>query len=239
MRRLLSVDWDAWAGILAAVVALVLHWLHVVEESVLLMIALVLVALLFLRAMRLERAGEHLGDELSRIARDTSATRAAVRPPDAELVGPSRIRDDSAAFSRHARGEMTWFHVCLRMFQPQSLFDVLLRPAIENPRVTAIRFVLDADQRDLWRDHVAPKLEAIRGAEKVLEPIWTKIDENVSVILASDEDGRTECLLSFWGEPFMSRRAGRDVPRYVFRVHAHSELVPHLVELARRYRFAG
>jgi hypothetical protein len=36
----------------------------------------------------------------------------------------------------------------------------------------------------------------------------------------------------------MARTTGRDVPRYIFHVHAHSELVPRLVELARTYRMA-
>jgi hypothetical protein len=36
----------------------------------------------------------------------------------------------------------------------------------------------------------------------------------------------------------MARTTGRDVPRYIFHVHAHSELVPRLVELARTDRMA-
>ena len=43
---------------------------------------------------------------------------------------------------------------------------------------------------------------------------------------------------SFWGEPFMARATGRDVPRYIFHVQPHSELVSRLVELERSYRVA-
>lgn len=42
---------------------------------------------------------------------------------------------------------MIWFNVCLLMFVPQDLFDSLLRPAIENPYVTSIRFILDERER--------------------------------------------------------------------------------------------
>jgi hypothetical protein len=60
----------------------------------------------------------------------------------------------------------------------------------------------------------------------------------VSIILADiDAEGMTECLLSFWGEPFMSYDTKRNVPRYIFHVKAHSELVGRLVELQRSYRF--
>jgi hypothetical protein len=62
----------------------------------------------------------------------------------------------------------------------------------------------------------------------------------VSFVLADrDADGHAEAQLSFWGEPFMARTTGRDVPRYIFHVLAHSELVPRLVELARSYRMAS
>jgi hypothetical protein len=48
--------------------------------------------------------------------------------------------------------------------------------------------------------------------------------------------GATRALLSFWGEPFMARSGGRDVPRYIFLLQPESELIPRLIELARDYR---
>ena len=55
IRRFLSLDWDAIAGIVAAVMALAMHFLHIIEEDVLLMIAVVLLALLFIRDLRRQR----------------------------------------------------------------------------------------------------------------------------------------------------------------------------------------
>jgi hypothetical protein len=60
--------------------------------------------------------------------------------------------------------------------------------------------------------------------------------EAVSFILADTDAGATEAHLSFRGEPFMSRQPGFDIPRYVFHVQAHSDLVPQLIEMERRYR---
>ena len=65
---------------------------------------------------------------------------------------------------------MVWFNVCLMMFRPQELFDCLLKPAVENPLVTRIEFLLDEGERANWRDHVLPKLATCRGREKVVEP---------------------------------------------------------------------
>jgi hypothetical protein len=132
------------------------------------------------------------------------------------------------------KGDTIWFNVCLSMYRPQPLFDALLRPAVENPLVTSIEFVLDESQKDLWRQVVQPRIAGCAGHEKVREPRWRQLKRNVSFILADSHlsDG-TEALLSFWGEPFMAETSGRQVPRFIFHVQKHSELLPHLVELER------
>jgi hypothetical protein len=68
------------------------------------------------------------------------------------------------------RGHMVWFNVCQMMFRPQELFDCLLRPAVENPLVTRVEFVLDEAERMNWVEHVAPKLAECAGSGKVVEP---------------------------------------------------------------------
>ena len=236
-RYIRSLDWDAIAGIIAAVAAVVLHLLHIIDEDVLLTIAVVLIAMLFLRDLRRERATE----EAYACVEDNRALLQEIQrniaPSDVVLVGPGHLRTASEQFSARAAGEMTWFHVCLTMFRPQSLFDVLLRPAIENPRVTAIRFVLDPRQKTIWENDVLPKIAACKGATKVDPPHWTTIEESVSIIISdSGASGRSEVLLSFWGEPFMARTVERQVPRYIFHVQPQSELVSRLVELVRNYR---
>jgi hypothetical protein len=233
-------DWDAVAGIVAAAAALILHLLHIVQPDILLAIMLVLVALLLLRQLRHEEREERVEATAARTEQMIAKLHDTLKAPDVVLVGPRHLRSASEAFARQARGDMTWFNVCLMMFRPQELFDCLLRPAVENPRVTRIEFVLDEGERSNWRDHVVPKLAACLGREKVVEPRWCTLHETVSFVLADrDGDGQAEAQLSFWGEPFMARATGRDVPRYIFHVHAQSDLVPRLVELARTYRMAS
>jgi hypothetical protein len=48
-----------------------------------------------------------------------------LRPPDALLIGPQQLRAESARFASQAQGDMVWFHVCVLMFKPQTLFDTL------------------------------------------------------------------------------------------------------------------
>ncbi len=238
LKRFLTLDWDAIAGVIAAVAAIVLHLLHIIDVSVLTTIAVVLIALLFVRDLRRERATERAYSSIEANRAALQSIQKNLVPPDALLVGPAQLRAASEQFAAQATGEMIWFHVCLSMFKPQALFDSLLKPAVENPKVTSIQFVLDDRQKALWEDEVVPKLNACRGRDKVQPPVWTEIDESVSVIIAdSGPRGGTEGLLSFWGEPFMAHSAARDVPRYIFHVQGHSELVARLVELVRNYRF--
>lgn len=240
MHRLLKVEWDAIAGVLAAITAIVLHFLHVIDTEVLTMITLVLIAAMFLRLLRSEHGQQRIAAGVDRGERLLGLLARSAKPPDVFVIGPRDLRQASSEFSRDAKGDMVWFNVCLSMFERQPLFDALLLPAIENPSVTAITFVLDERQRSKWDRDVRPKVRACGGIGKVAEPVWSSLPEDVSFILADTlAGGTTECLLSFWGEPFMSRRVGRDVPRYIFHITGHSELIERLVELDREHRMAG
>lgn len=239
-RQIRRYDWDAAAGIAAAVAALILHLLHIIETDVLLTIALVLLALLLFRDLRREAQDEEMLEASARSEAALEAIRHGLQPADVVLLGPRQLRPASVAFARGAHGEMAWFNVCLLMFKPQSLFDALLLPALENPNVSGIQFVLDESERDRWNDDVLPKARATNHASKLREPRWMPLkQEAVSFILADTANGQTEAHLSFWGEPFMARQPGFDIPRYVFHVQAHSELIPRLVEMERQSRRPG
>jgi hypothetical protein len=230
-------DWDAVAGIVASVAALVLHLLHIIETDVLLSIALVVIAILLFRDLRREEQDERLQEWSHETSATINAIRAGLQAPDVVLVGPRHLRTASVAFAQSAHGEMVWFNVCLLMFRPQSLFDALLAPALQNPNVTGVQFVLDESERERWADLVIQKASAAGATAKLREPRWVSLsDQPVSFILADTASGGTEAHLSFWGEPFMSRQPGFDIPRYVFHVQGHSDLIPQLIEMERRVR---
>lgn len=237
IKRLLGLDWDAIAGIIAATLALILHFLHIISIDVLITISVVLIALLFIRTIRREHIADQMQADLDLLVEGMRSLQSAIKPNDATLVGPSALSEVSRHFGESARGEMVWFHVCLTMFRPQALFDILLRPAITNPNVHTVQFILDPEQQELWRTDVAPKIAACPNPDKVKDPIWVPIRESVSVIFSDAASaGATRALLSFWGEPFMARSSGRDVPRFIFLLESESELVPRLIDLARDYR---
>lgn len=234
LKKLLSYEWDAIAGILAAVAAIILHLLHIVDERVILPIVLALLGLLFINFMRHTRHNDLTAEQVERTEHAVHRIHAALKPPDIILVGPRQLRSVSEQFALHMKGDAIWFNVCLSMYEPQPLFDTLLRPAVENPMVTSIQFVLDESQKGLWQEVVQPKIAVCAGYSKVRAPHWCTLSKNISFILAdSQQSGGAEALLSFWGEPFMAQSTARNVPRYIFHVQRHSELLPHLMELER------
>jgi hypothetical protein len=238
-KSIFRYEWDAIAGIAAALVAIVMRLLGVLPENLLPSITLALIAMLFIRHLRIEDVAARIKQSVDKAELDMAILRENLRT-DTKLIGPHKLREESENFARRSHGEMIWFNVCLSMFRPQSLFDKLLKPAIENADVTSIHFTLDESQKSLWATDVVPKIEVCSGRQKVREPRWTRISENsISFVLSGDASEGAECLLSFWGEPFMASTIGTGVPRYMFYVYKHSELIPRLQELERAHRIGS
>lgn len=233
LKKFLGYEWDAIAGILAAVFAIILHLLHVVDEEVVLPILLALLGLLFINFMRHTRNNELTAEKVESTAQTVKRIQASLKSPEVVLVGPRQLRTVNENFVHNMRGDTIWFNVCLSMYVPQALFDALLKPAIENPLVTSIQFVLDMSQKELWQV-LQPRIAECSGQQKVKEPRWCQLSKTTSFILAdSQASGGTEALLSFWGEPFMAQSSEQDVPRFIFHIQKNSELLPHLIELQR------
>jgi hypothetical protein len=234
LKRFLSYEWDAIAGIVAAVAAVVLDFLHIVPQDVVLSIVLALMGLLFINFMRHSRSNEATAEQVEQTANTVARLESALKHPGVTLVGPRQLRTVNEQFVRQMSGDTIWFNVCLSMYRPQHLFDALVRPAIEDPHVSSVQFVLDTSQRALWQSTIAPRIAACEASAKVREPRWVQLPRTTSFILADSRvSGGAEALLSFWGEPFMAQSTGRDVPRFIFHVQRDAELLPHLVELQR------
>lgn len=233
-NQLLSYEWDAIAGILSAVVAIILHFLHIIDEHIVLPVVLTLMALLFINFMRHTHNNEETAENVRQIHAMVSKLNSSLTMPDILLIGPRQLRMANDHFLRNMRGEAVLFNVSLSMYQTQVLFDQLLIPIIENPHVTSIQFVLDLEQKTAWQTEILPKINKCIAAHKVLEPRWCSIEKHLSFILAETQaDGPTEALLSFWSEPFMSYSTERNVPRYILHVQSHSELMTQLIEMDR------
>lgn len=235
-RRVRSLDLDAVGGLVAAALAVILHLLEFIEQDALLVILTSLVALLLFRDLRQETSTEELSESVASTEADVAEIRAAMTPPDLELVNPDSLRQASRQFGRQVEGDLVWFNLCLLMLSREETFDVLVRPALENPDVHTLQFILDESQRDRWETTVEPQLADATDDGTSIDVYWRRIDESIAFIHSTSERGPSSALISFWGEPFMAETLDRDVTRYVLHAKQHSELIPHLRDMARRYR---
>ncbi len=234
LKRLLKQDWEVVAVLLAATIALILHFLHLTELDILMPIAIVLLAIFLIRDIKRESQAEHFALVEARIENSLITLQSSLTPPDVTLIGPSQLQAESVRFAKRGQGEVIFFNICLRMYKARYPFDIMLRPFIENTDITSIQFVLNPKEKERWDTNILPKVSVCAGRKKVKEPIWSNLEENMSFILVgTDTAGKAEALVSFWGEPFMARSYDTNVPRYVLYVRESSDLITSLKEHER------
>lgn len=233
LRFWLRVDWDVVAGIMAALVAMLLSFMGLVSETVGRGIILLLCALLLIRDLRGEAREIRMFDKLDVIKRHVTNL-AAAKQADIHLVGPKRMRQEFADFATTVYGEVRWYNACCRMFRRQEVFNATLRPFLDNPNVTAITLLCRPEERQFWLTDLAPKLRKCDHGEKVRPPMWGPIHTNVSFVLGDvDGDGRDEAVISIIEEPFAASNQGPAVPRFLVRVFSHCDLIAPLEDMSR------
>ena len=99
MKSILRLDWDVIAGVAAAVIALVLHLLHIVETDIVFTIVLVLLALLLIRDLRRESHDERLSEDVKKARSSVEEIQLALQPTDTILIGPRNLRAESQRFA--------------------------------------------------------------------------------------------------------------------------------------------
>lgn len=237
VQRLLRVEWDVIAGILAAIVAMLLSFMGIASETIVRGIILLLCALLLIRDLRSESRLHRLFEIVDLLRRHLASVQDAVKGPEVKLVGPKKLRQETTAFSEALYGEVLWFNFCSRMFRRQEMFDAILRPIFENPHVTSVRINCRPEERPFWEADVLPKLQACEGRTKLHGPFWGSIRGNVSFILGDvGGDGRNEALVTILDEPFAAANFGPSVPRYALRLLSHCDLVAQIEELSRHVK---
>jgi hypothetical protein len=241
MTILRKIEWEAIGGLIAAIAAITLHFLHVTDANVLHVITLALVSLLFLRDLRGEGRWESIGTATQESVRLLQEVRAGIHPPEIDLIGPARLRCVTAQFAARAQGEVVWFNACSHMLDTKDLLDAIVQPFLVNPRVTTLRFVLEPGERGHWETKVQPAVDGYPGCGKLDPPCWAPLDSGISFVIAETDSltGKAEALVSFWGEPFMAVHHDRRMPGYILHVHDHSELIGRLREVERASRAAS
>ena len=233
-RRLLRIDWDVVAGIIAALVAMLLSFMGLVSQTVGLGIVLLLCALLLTRDLRGEAREIRMFDKLDLIKRHVVGLSDVAKPPEIQLIGHNKLRQAYASFATALYGDVRWYNACCRMFRRQEVFDSTLRPLLDNPNVRSIQLFCRPEELPSWHADVLPKLRQCENKSKLHEPCWTHVRGSVSVLIGDiDGDGRNEALVSILDEPFAAYNVGPTVPRFLIRVFSACDLMSHLEEVVR------
>ncbi|MCX4187484.1 hypothetical protein [Methylophaga sp. OBS4] len=228
-KLFLKYEWDAIAGIIAAIIAIILHFLHIANADVLLPIILALMGLLFINFLRHSKNNETSAEVVNEIRGKVEQIQSTLHSPDIILIGPRRLRSVNEQFLKNMSGDVVFYNICLRMYQSEAMFDALLLPAINNGHVSSIQFILDVGQKSLWTEDLAQRIKNVDKRLIVREPKWRSLPLTISFIMAENmTSANCEALLSFWGDPFMSYNTHQDSPRYIFHVLNKCELIPQL-----------
>jgi len=112
LKRLLKQDWEVVAVLLAAIIALILHFLHITDLGLLMAIAIVLLAIFLIRDIKRESQAEHFALVEARIENSLITLQSSLTPPDVTLIGPSQLQAESVRFAKRGQGEVIFFNIC-------------------------------------------------------------------------------------------------------------------------------
>jgi hypothetical protein len=234
LRRLITVEWDTLAGVVAALLAMLLSFFGLVSEVTMQAILLLLAGMILLRELRNDsRAATH-AEHLDCLRQDVRDIREKVGTTDLIVITSAALRHEFQDFARHLTGRVTWYNACCRMFHRQEVFEGTLGRLITNPGITAIEMLCDECERHAWETDVVLQVQRHGGAGKVREPVWAHMPPTISFLVGEHvEYGRPQALMAIMEEPFASQGSGLSVPRYLFRIQNHSDILTDMAELAR------
>ena len=176
-----------------------------------------------------------------------------VSKPYIEEIPRHLIQNAGRDHAEKCDGEMHWFNVPLGRCIPPH-FNDFLKPAIANPNVTRIVFLLDHSVAPIWTQFVVP---AIQQAESSLNHVRSKVTvlfhdlKNVSPVrhnmafrminLNSPHRRKAEAHVFFYDESWMVKVpvAGREelIPKRMIKVNPGCELFAELQILCESYCF--
>ena len=236
MKKLFKTNWEAIAGIVAAVSVLVLKFLGLVHEETMLTLAIVLLAVLFLRELRKETVFDQFADDLAEIQASVKQLAVNQAEQGSALITPAAMKDAMSAFSRRAKGCCVFKHVSPFMFKRDANFDAFLKPMLEHDAVSEVIFIIEENQKEEFERFVRTKTDKNEGGGKVAAPILADNPDGNGVI--AHNCGLTEdfeALITFFSEPFMVKHGGNWVPRFAMHVLPRSEVAKMVSDNVRKY----
>lgn len=141
-----------------------------------------------LRGEKIEEAAPKPAPTPKSAAAPVPAT-AVVPDEDLQLVRPwEAVARDGRDFAEKGSGTMYWFKVPLGGLSYPEGFRHFLTPALDNPRIWKIRFVLDHSVAEVWTNLVLPLVQ--EWAEGTGEPYELKQEADIGSLTTAAAGGK-------------------------------------------------
>ncbi|MEE9568426.1 MAG: hypothetical protein V3W37_03490, partial [Candidatus Binatia bacterium] len=202
----------------------------------------IILFLLSLHVLHEMKSGVAHDEEVKSLYNKISGIERRIHAGEVTLIPPNDLVSHTREMALKNRGDIWWFNICIGMFLSDSVFENVFRPAIENPNTKKIVPILREPFKEMWQEEVSAKIKRCKGSEKVEEPIWRDIKENIAfTAIDLGEGDLKEADISVWGEPFMAEypigetNVTKSVPRYLLHVKSDSELIYRLKDIFKKY----
>lgn len=232
-----SGEWDLLAVAAASVIGIIGHILGVIPEHYIISLILLLLALHALHDISHDMKFDLAFQMISGLD-----SRMESLDPGIKLITKDHFKEGQNLALRN-QGAFVWFNTPMSVMRSQEIFDTMLKPAIESRDTKTIEFVLNPTWKDFFDREVWPKIQEVKGNEKVSYPIFTQIKEGLGfkMVDTSREIEAREFHLTFLDRPFTIARTnedGRKVvhPKIILHVTSKSELAKELKELYIHYK---
>ncbi len=228
-----TLELDIVAIVIASILGIVLHALHILPEAYVTSLILLLLALHAIH-------GTTQASKDSEVHKKLLEAAERIEEPDVRLISTEEVFERGRELALSNKGEMWWFNTPLGI-RNDVIFERILKPAIENPNTSKIVFILDKRFKTMWDEEVAPKIDKCKGKEKVDAPIFRSIDERIAFRMIDTDPGKglKEAHVTFLEKPFTYKAEREEpatfYPRHAFQIKSHSKLIQDLKDMFLGY----
>lgn len=228
-----TIELDILAIVIASILGIVLHALHILPEAYVTSLILLLLALHAIH-------GATQASKDSEVHKRLLDAAERIEEPDVRLLNTEEVFERGRDLALNNKGEMWWFNTPLGI-RNDAVFERILKPAIENPNTSKIVFILDKKFKTIWEEEVEPKIDKCKSKEKVETPRFRSIDEKTAFRMIDTDPGRglKEAHVTFLEKPFTYKAEREEpaifYPRYALQVKSHSKLIQDLKDMFLGY----
>jgi hypothetical protein len=164
------------------------------------------------------------------IKKDIMTLRNEIVGSGVELIGPHQMNILREKIEEGS-GEIWFFNIPLGRMRTDEGFDTIVKAGLENPNVTGITFLLSGSVKDIWKEHVQPRIDAIKH-NKHLKVKWLAETNSLAFLLLK---GCGEAFTYPLEEPFIASTPKGAQTMMMFHVNKNPEFASKLEEIFEKH----